>query len=467
MQPGPALAPTAPVLGREGSAEVLWGPADDGGSPLTRYVVTAEPGGHRVETGPDTTGAVLGGLDDGREYTVAVRAENRTGPGEAASGQVTPGPARAPGAPGDVSVSPSADGTGLDVHWSAPLDDGGSALTGYTVSVDDRVLETSDTSLHVDGLAPDHDYAVSVAARNAVGTGPQAKAAEAVEPGVRVDDKTVVLSPDSVAGMSAATEDTVTFRTPTDQVRGLRAGQIIVGAANAQVPGGVLRTVAGLDDNGSSLVVRTTEATLEQAIDDGEASFAGVLERDQIRSVRSLHPGVRLNLDDRGRRPRAISAAAGWDFGVTVTPNPEDPTRTLTVSSALRGEISLDPHWSASLDFSLFKGVTADFRATADVRASLDAKLSAYFNKSFLNEELAKVELNPITFAIGPVPVVITPELSLSLQLDGKGGLEVSFSGHYHQVVGGAVGYRGGFYAENLTTPAETGFHTAFSPPSR
>ncbi|MFF8775458.1 fibronectin type III domain-containing protein [Kitasatospora sp. NPDC015120] len=469
VQPGPAVAPTAPVLehvlGRQGSAEVLWGPADDGGSPLTRYVVTAEPGGHRVEAGADTGEATLTGLSDGQEYTVSVRAENKAGAGEAATGKVTPGPARAPGAPADVSVAPSATGgPGLDITWTPPLDDGGSALTGYTVTVDDRALETSDTSLHVGTLTPGHAYAVTVTAHNAAGAGPAAKAAAPVEPDVTVDRKTVVLSPQSLAGMSNATEDTVTFDDPTEQVRGLQAGQIIVGAATTKVPGGVLRTVAGVEDDGSSFVVRTTDATLEQAIDDGEASFAGALERDRVRSVRSLHSGARVTLDGRGRRPRAIGGGADWDFGITMTPNPEDPTRTLTVASALRGEISLEPHWSASLDFSLSKGVTAEFRATADIRASLDAKLSAYFTTSFVNEQLATVEMDPITFHLGPVPVVITPELSLSLQLNGSGGLEVAFTGHYHQVVGGAVRYNAGFHSENLTGPAESDFHTSFSP---
>ncbi|MFF8775460.1 hypothetical protein [Kitasatospora sp. NPDC015120] len=41
----------------------------------------------------------------------------------------------------------------------------------------------------------------------------------------------------------------MTFDDPTEQVRGLQAGQIIVGAATTKVPGGVLRTVAGVEDD--------------------------------------------------------------------------------------------------------------------------------------------------------------------------------------------------------------------------
>ena len=94
---GSELVPTAPdaptgVVATPGShaATVTWSAPSDGGSAVTSYTVTADPGGQSTTT--SSTSATLSGLSNGVPYTFTVTATNDvgTGPASAPSNVVTP-----------------------------------------------------------------------------------------------------------------------------------------------------------------------------------------------------------------------------------------------------------------------------------------------------------------------------------------------------------------------------------------
>jgi uncharacterized repeat protein (TIGR01451 family) len=125
VQPPAATAPGAPVIGTatagNGQATVNFTPpASDGGSPITKYTVTATDQTNAANGGQTATGTAspikVSGLTNGDSYAFTVTATNTagTGPAAAASSAVTPEPAGKPSADLSVTLSPhptAADGS--------------------------------------------------------------------------------------------------------------------------------------------------------------------------------------------------------------------------------------------------------------------------------------------------------------------------------------------------------------------
>lgn len=81
----------------------------------------------------------------------------------------------APGVPTNVALVSS--GTTADVSWAAPTSNGGSAITGYTVKRiggSTQSVGATTFTAHFTGLTAGQPYQFSVAAVNAIGTGPAA-----------------------------------------------------------------------------------------------------------------------------------------------------------------------------------------------------------------------------------------------------------------------------------------------------
>ncbi|WP_163197724.1 fibronectin type III domain-containing protein [Bifidobacterium platyrrhinorum] len=177
-------APAQPQLAANGtSATVTWTAPADNGSAITGYTVTLTPADGKGDVKTQqvdaaATAATFDGLAKGVTYTATVVARNAIGASAAspASAAVTIA-ATAPGAAGDVTVRQSAAHE-LIVGWTAPADDGGSAITGYTVTltpadgkgdVKTQQVDAATTTAVFTDLDPAVAYTASVVATNAIG----------------------------------------------------------------------------------------------------------------------------------------------------------------------------------------------------------------------------------------------------------------------------------------------------------
>lgn len=192
-------APTAPgvpsnvaATAGNAAASLSWTAPGDNGSAITGYEITpyiasvAQPA---ILTGGTATTYTVTGLNNGTAYTFRVAATNAIGTGSqsAQTNAVTPSAPTAPTAP--TAVSAVAGNGSVAVTWTAPADNGGSAITGYQITpyisgTAQTAVNTSATSTtySVTGLTNGTDYTFAVAAINAVGIGAQSAQSSIVTP---------------------------------------------------------------------------------------------------------------------------------------------------------------------------------------------------------------------------------------------------------------------------------------------
>src|SRR5690606_36429679 len=234
-------APTA-VIGQAGNAQVTvsWtAPAGDSGSAITSYTVTSDPEGITCTTvDGNATECLVEGLTNGTDYTFTVTATNEAGTGAASdpSGTLTPSPdPTAPSAPRNVVGTPGNEQ--VTVTWDAPLTDGDSVITSYTVLVTPDVGQctwtTGDLTCTVEGLVNGASYTFTVLATNGVGTSVASAASDAVIP------RTVPGAPTDVVATAGALEASVAFTAPVAD-----GGSAVTGYTATAHPGGLTGTGA-------------------------------------------------------------------------------------------------------------------------------------------------------------------------------------------------------------------------------
>ena len=221
-----ATVPSAPQVssasgtGISGSVSLTWNaPASNGGTVVTGYKVdavnqTTSATSLDVCPASDTSPALsctVTGLTNLDAYTFRVAAISPVGTGAfSASSNVATPYANVSGAPTGIVATASNDAA--LISWTAPANNGGSAITGYevfaldttssTLTIDACPSSTSSTTTNcnVTGLVNGDTYVFGVAAINAIGTGPISDDSNAVTPYATTPPALSSITPDSSGG---------------------------------------------------------------------------------------------------------------------------------------------------------------------------------------------------------------------------------------------------------------------------
>lgn len=230
----PLAVPGAPTavsgtLGDESVVVSFTAPADNGGAAITQYTATAAPGGATATC--VTSPCTVNGLTNGSEYTFTVTATNSVGTSAASTPSAGVTPSTVPGGPTGVSGTPG--DSSISVSFVAPADNGGSAITGYTVTGSPGGIDVDCASspCEITGLTNGTEYTLSVVATNVAGDG--------------ASSAPVATTPRTVPGVVVITDVTpenasavVAFGTPAN------GGAAIADYTATASPGGATATCA-------------------------------------------------------------------------------------------------------------------------------------------------------------------------------------------------------------------------------
>ncbi|WFR62983.1 S-layer homology domain-containing protein [Paenibacillus amylolyticus] len=146
------------------------------------YMATDDDPDHRVEiTAEASSPYTIPELVNGKTYYFVVKAENKGGLSEA-SNQVSVIPSSVPGSPTDVTAT-SGNGQAI-VRFAAPVQNGGSPITGYevTVSPGNMIITGTASPITVPGLSNGTSYTFTVKAINGAGKSADSARSNAVVP---------------------------------------------------------------------------------------------------------------------------------------------------------------------------------------------------------------------------------------------------------------------------------------------
>ncbi len=127
----------------------------DNGSAITSQTVTSSTGSKTCSPSPATaTTCTVTGLTNGTTYTFTVKSVNANGtsPTSAASNSIVP--STVPGAP--TAAHATAGPNQAAVSFTAPASNGGSAITGYTVTASDSTTPANGGQTATGSRQPDH-----------------------------------------------------------------------------------------------------------------------------------------------------------------------------------------------------------------------------------------------------------------------------------------------------------------------
>ena len=324
----PATVPNAPTnltaIPDDTTVKLDWDvPADNGGSAIIRYEVSRDNGNWSSTSSTDSSFNVTG-LTNETPYTFRVRAVNAVG-NSAASSSVSATPAIVPDAPTNLGAVPAGDSE-IALNWTAPANNGGSAITDYEYSTDGGTTWTStggtSVSYTVTGLNNRQQYSFAVRAVNAIGN-------SAASTSVSATPMAVLTVPDSPTGLTAT-------------------------AGNAEVK---LDWQAPLDNGGSAI---TKYQYLQQGGGAGGGFFGGFLDdwidipdsgvggaNENSFTVTNLIGNTQYTFEVRAVNAQGVSGASNQ---VSSTPNLAMPPNTPRGLMAQPGDAQVKLIWQAPVD---------------------------------------------------------------------------------------------------------------------
>lgn len=246
---------------------------------------------------------------------------------------------------------------------------------------------------------------------------------------VLIPPTTEVLGADAREALTSVDADgTLTFAAASGVADALDVDDVVVSEPTTAAPEGLLRTVTAVRTENDQVIVETVGATLRDAVHEGSLHVSVRLQPSDLESSVALHSGVTV---------QDFSHTIDTDFG------------TGGVLHAT-GSLTIDPILDLDIDLSCddtFLGVCVeipDLNVRVRVGVTETAELTIEGSEELAFDEelpIAAHDFAPMTFFIGPVPVVLTPRLVIYLTASGSLTAELTFEASQDLTLAGGFAY--------------------------
>ena len=223
------------------------------------------------------------------------------------------------------------------------------------------------------------------------------------------------------------TDGTVTLA--CDAAHAPQPGEVIVCGVATNAPVGFLRQVVSVQGTGGQYVVTTTDASLEEALPDGDYDLPVPMQQE----------GSYVMVQAPGQRPRRVQFSTTLKLGVKISlsgfelitdVSDADEADVLEGKEDKRYPVKIIAQLTPSVDFNFIcsrhnsRIERIGLRGGADITADIMGKLSKEGNLKLLGDDgvkLFSIHLKPITVMAGYVPIVFTPRIDVFLNVDLNG----------------------------------------------
>jgi len=226
----------------------------------------------------------------------------------------------------------------------------------------------------------------------------------------------------------------------------LKAGDILVSGEGY----GYLRKVTNVVQEGNSIKVYTSFASLNEAVRDGTFTLQTNLSEQKIQKITYYRQGVKIDTSH-------MKSTEATNIDATI-----DEYLDAEKKVHVTGNFSMMPALNCELQIKLFKVEKFSMEYEIGEQIKLETTLEL-LNLQYSKEiDLVNITFTPITIFIGPVPVIIVPELEIVAGAELN--IESSVSTSIDQQMSYAIGI---LYENGVWSPTyEQNKSFTFQPPT-
>jgi TolB protein len=190
-------------------------------------------------------------------------------------------------------------------------------------------------------------------------------------------------------------------------------GDIIGSDITTKTPDGFLREINSVSADKKTLY--TSQATLEQVVKDASLSYSGKLLPSQIVSSSSLK-GVQV----------PPSSVAGFDFNIpiknAVLYDFDGDSSTTSDQLVVNGNISFNNNVDLSIKINDHKIDDINFKNSTSINSDISVGFNSIGLARTYQVKIAEYKFKPFVIAylptVVPIPVIVSPKLSVSVTID-------------------------------------------------